>query len=227
MKNIVLIFALFTTIFTYSQNSKFKFGFEAGLNYSKLRGYEIPSSFDKVYSESPDFAYLGGVSIEYEIKEKLRLKVALTYERKVQKATNLVELRENFDEPTQIYSFTSKTKYDYLVLPILLKYNFSPKNSIFLNGGPFIGYLLQSKLTNDFVVSGVNTNDVNTTKDNKKIDFGLSFGVGKNFEFSNNKTFHLEIRDNLGLTNTSKMDVWNGGTVKTNSLNLIAGLTFN
>ena len=44
---------------------------------------------------------------------------------------------------------------------------------------------------------------------------------------SNNKTINLEMRENLGLINTSKIDVWNGGTVKTNSINLIVGISFN
>ena len=227
MKKIFLIFTLSLSLFTFSQNSKIKFGFQTGLNYSNFRGYNIPASFNQVYSENPAFAYLGGFNFEYQIKEKLSLKLELNYERKSQKGDNNIEIRQSFDEPSQAYNFTTKRNYDYLVLPILLKYSFTNKNSFYLNGGPFIGYLLKSKFTNNLNVTGFNSSDLETTKDNKKTDFGLSFGLGKNFEVSNNKTINLEMRENLGLINTSKIDVWNGGTVKTNSINLIVGFSFN
>lgn len=227
MKKTLLPFALFTSLFTYSQISKFKFGFQTGLNYSNYRGYTIPTSIYPVYSESPNLAYLGGVTMEYEIKEKLSLRVELNYERKSQIGNNTIEVRLNFDDPSQVYNFETKRNHDYLVLPLLLKYYFTDQSSFYINGGPFVGYLLQSKFTNNLNATGFNSPNSKTTQDNKRTDFGLSFGVGKNFEFSNNMTFNLEIRDNLGLTNTSKIDVWNGGTLKTNSFNLIVGLAFN
>ncbi len=161
------------------------------------------------------------------MNEKLSLKMELNYERKSQKAANNIYIRQNFDEPMQEYNFTSKRHYDYLLVPVLLKYSFINKDSFYLNGGPFIGFLLQSKFTNDLNVSGFGSSDVVTTKNNKKTDFGLSFGLGKNFDLKKNKTIYLEIRENLGLTNTSKIDVWNGGTVKTNAMNIIVGMSFN
>jgi hypothetical protein len=225
-KNLV-IFSLLTTIFTYSQNSKIKFGFQAGLNYSNYRGYTIPAIYAPVYNESPAFAYLGGIHFEYELNEKLSLKTELNYERKSQKSANNINIRQNFDDPVQEYNFTTKRHYDYLIVPILLKYSFTNKDSFYINGGPFIGFLLQSKYTNDLNVSGFGSSDVITTKNNKKTDFGLSFGLGKNFDLKNKKTFYIEIRENLGLNNTSKIDVWNGGQVKTNAINLLFGLSFN
>lgn len=227
MKKIIISLTLLITIFSYSQNSKIKFGLQTGLNYSNFRGYTIPAEFDPYYSESPGFAYLGGINMEYQIKEKLSLKIELNFERKSQKADNTIELRQNFDEPSQIYNFVTKRNYDYLVLPILLKYCFEDKNSFYINGGSFIGYLLKSQFTNNLNAPGIDSSSLNTTKDNKKIDFGLSLGLGKNIDLSNNKTFSIEIRENLGLTKTSKLDVWNGGNVKTNSLNLIIGYTLN
>lgn len=227
MKKSLLIFTILTSFFAFSQSSKIKFGFQAGLNYSNYRGYTVPAAYSQVYNESPAFAYLGGINFEYQMKEKLSLKIELNYERKSQKAANNIYIRQNFDDPMIEYNFTSKRHYDYLIVPILLKYNFTNKDSFYLNSGPFIGFLLQSKFTNDLNVSGFGSSDVVTTKNNKKTDFGWSFGLGRNFDLKNKKTINLEIRENLGLTNTSKIDVWNGGTVKTNSINLIVGMSFN
>jgi hypothetical protein len=227
MKKTLLIITLLFSLFTFSQNSKIKFGFQAGLNYSNFRGYNIPSTFNQVYSESPAFAYLGGINVEYKIKERLSLKFELNYERKSQKADNNIEIREHFDDLPQTYKFTSKKNYDYLIIPVLLKYNFTAQNSFYVNGGPFLGYLLKSQITNNLNVPNFNSDDLDTTKDNKKVDFGLSFGLGKIIDLNNNKAINIELRENLGLSNTSNIDVWNGGNVKTNSVNLIVGLIFN
>jgi hypothetical protein len=224
MRKAILALFIFSISVSYSQNSKFKFGLQTGLNYSKLRGYDTPPAFHA--SESPAFAYLAGVSIEYQINTKLSIKADLNYERKSQQSKNVVYLTENFDDPEETYRYKSKTHYDYIVLPILLKYSFKESNSFYVNGGVFIGYLIKSKITNDSNISGI-PNDSDTTDLNQKLDYGLAVGVGKNFEFGSNKTLYVELRENLGLYNTSEVDVINDGTIKTNSLSLIAGILFN
>ncbi|MEN9656361.1 MAG: hypothetical protein RL311_1342, partial [Bacteroidota bacterium] len=144
MKNSLLsISLLLITTLTYSQNSKIKYGIQAGLNYSNFRGYEYPDQFKHLFSESPAFAYLGGLNLEYQIKEKLSLKLELNYERKSQKSDEVVEFTDA-NGYTKDYDFISKKNHDYLVLPIMLKYNFSNKNSFYVNAGPFIGFLLKS-----------------------------------------------------------------------------------
>ena len=79
---------LLITTSNYSQNSKIKFGIQAGLNYSDFRGYDIQIPF---YSESPAFSFLGGLNFEYQIKEKLSLKLELNYERKSQNQTIILK----------------------------------------------------------------------------------------------------------------------------------------
>lgn len=211
----------------YSQNSKIKVGIQAGLNYANFRGYTIPSEVEPLYSESPAFAYLGGLHFEYQIKDKLSFKLELTYERKSQKADNYIELR-NVDGFAESYNFTSKKNYDYLVLPVMLKYNFNDKNSFYVNGGPFVAFLIKSNLTNDLQnIDGFNNDPVETTNLNNKTDFGLSIGLGKTIEINDRNSIFIEIRENLGLANTSKNKVWGNGEVKTNSLNLIIGYSLN
>ena len=227
MKKILLstIF-LFISFLNYSQNSKMKFGIQAGLNYSNFRGYEVPVS--PFYSESPAFSFLGGLNLEYQIKDKLSLKFELNFERKIQKADNTIEIIDGVDGFSEIYNYTSKKNYNYLVLPIMLKYCFTEKSSFYANGGPFIGYLLKSNITNDLgQIDGLNNEPVETTKLNNKTDFGLSFGFGKTIEINNKNSIFIEVRENLGLTNTSKNKVWGNGEVKTNSLNLIIGFSLN
>ena len=212
----------------YSQNSNIKFGIQAGLNYSTFLGYDVPAAFDPVYSESPAFAFLGGINLEYQIKEKWSLKMELNYERKSQKADNNMEFVDMNGDAYGAYHFTSKKNYDYLVLPIMVKYCFSENNSFYLNGGPFIGYLLNSNVTNDLEdIEGINNEPVETTNLNNKTDFGLSIGLGKIIEINEKGSIFIEIRENLGLTNTSKKKVWGNGEAKSNALNLIIGYSLN
>jgi len=216
---------LLISFLNYSQKSKIKFGAQAGLNYSNFRGYEVPVG--PLYSESPAFAFLGGLNFEYQFKEKLSLKLELNYERKSQKADNNIELTD-LNGSTKSYNYTSKKNNDYLVLPILVKYSFSDKNSFYINGGPFIGYLLKSNLTNDLGnIDGSNNDSFETTNLNNRTDFGLTIGLGKTIELNDKNSIFIEVRENLGLTNTSKNKVWGNGEVKTNSFNLIIGYSLN
>jgi hypothetical protein len=223
-KGIIVLLVLFS-VFAYAQTGIIRFGVHAGLNYSGLRGYTIPANIEAQYEESAAFGYLGGVSLTYPLKEKISLRVELNYERKTQKADNSVELRPNFDEPAQLYDFTSKRHFDYLVMPILLHYQFTDKNSFFVNGGPFVGYLLNATLTSDLNVPELNA-DVDLSNDYKKLDYGLTVGLGKHFDIGSQNSIHLEIRNNLGLAKINKNDVWNDGHVRTNSLSFMVGYSF-
>ncbi len=84
-------------------------------------------------------------------------------------------------------------------------------------------------MTNDLEdIEGFNNASSMSTSDlNKKIDLGLSFGLGKTIKFNEKNEIFIEIRENLGLINTNKYGVWGDGNVKTNSLNLIIGYSLN
>jgi hypothetical protein len=230
-KLLLSILFLLISFLNYSQNSKIKFGIQAGLNYSNFRGYDIPAGISSVYSESPAFAFLGGINFEYQIKEKLSLKIELTYERKSQKSKTEIEMiNENPDPlPELVDEFRTKRNHDYLVFPIMIKYNFGNKNSFFINGGPFIGYLLKSNSEEVWYLNGSvkESQTIETTNSYNKTDFGLSIGLGKTIEINEKNSIVIEIRENLGLTNTSKNKVWGNGEAKTNSLNLIIGYSLN
>lgn len=227
MKKITFLFftIILITFKTAAQDSKLKFGIQGGLNYSSFRGYESYAD------DTPGFAYLFGASFQYQFKENLSLKVDINYERKRQISKVTVELSEyDMGSPVLIprtYHIKINTYRNYLVLPIMLKYNFSSSKSFYINGGPFLGYLIKSGTK----ASGINepgiTNDDVDTKYFKSLDYGLSAGLGKEFELNGNHHIHVELRENLGLANTSKGEGINNATVKTNSLNLIVGYTFN
>lgn len=199
----------------FAQN-KIRFGVQGGMTYSSLRGNASAENLNS------GIDFLFGISLEYQIKERLSLIANVSYDRKSVNDKSYIEIIENPEDP----GFYGKVKiianYQYLSIPVLLKYDFGDNHSFFINGGPFLGYLLKSQLSNDY-----DNSSTDTTDDNKKMDFGLTFGIGKTFKLNNNQEITVEIRDNLGLSNTSNIDVVDNGSIKTNSLNLICGWSFN
>jgi hypothetical protein len=227
MKNLYFATLLLISFQSFCQSSKIKFGVQGGLNYSNLKGYTIPDYFE--IKERAGFAYLGGVNIEYQLKSKLSLRLELNFERKTQKVVdNEFYIISGVDGNIEgNYNYDIKKNYDYLTIPMLAKYYFKENNSFFINGGPFIGYLLKSTVTNDLEeIKNLNNDDLVTTNNHTKLDFGLTFGLGKNFAINEKNAISIEIRENLGLVNISKNPVWGNGTIKTNSIGLLVGYSF-
>ncbi len=97
----------------------------------------------------------------------------------------------------------------------------------FVNGGPFIGYLLNSGYTSKVNSSYDFPNDSGSTTDyNNKLDFGLTLGFGKAFELNDGSSIVVEIRDNIGFAKTNKNGTYDGNSVKSNSFNLVLGWAF-
>ncbi|KAF2340933.1 porin family protein [Flavobacterium tistrianum] len=220
MKKITLLLFTITliTFKTTAQESKFKFGVQAGLTYSSFRGYE---SFA---DEKPGFSYLFGVSSQYQINESLSLRADLNYDRKTQ--TSKGEGTYTSDTPYNRYSIKATNYFNYITLPIMLKFNFTRNKSFYINGGPYFGYLLKSGWK--YETSGIQNSNENLedTKYSKSMDFGISAGFGKEFKLNDNHNIYIELRENLGLTDIAKYPIRSDGSMKTNSLNLIAGFTF-
>lgn len=83
----------------------------------------------------------------------------------------------------------SRSKYDYINLPILAKIYIAEKISI--EAGPQIGFLVSAKERT--------TNDNITIQNQKTVDFGLNLGFA--YDFKNGVFF--QTRYNLGLSNVN------------------------
>ena len=178
MKKLILsILLLLISFVNFAQNSKVRFGVQAGINYTTLYDNESSRGSDEFRIQSSSFAYLGGFNLEYRFKEKWSLKLELNYERKSQKETmNLISVRpSNFDVvfPT---AFETNINHDYLILPVMAKYNFTIENSFYVNGGLFIGYLLKSNSKSYEIVNNNSRiiEDIDITNSRNTFDFGLS-----------------------------------------------------
>ncbi len=207
-KFLLIALGLIFSIKLSAQND-FKIGMNAGINYPDIRGNE--------YAKYNNFkvGYLIGVSFDYYLKHNLSLKSNINYERKIRK----IELTYFNYEAEETGKENFSEIYDYINLPILLKYEFG-NAKFFANGGPFLNFLLNEKIQPNYPNDNINATE------KKKIDFGLSLGIGTNISVNEKNDLSVEIRDDFGLIDTGGVPRQIDGSVKTNSIKLIVGWNF-
>ena len=213
MKRNLLVVSFIVLLFNlgFSQ-SKIRLGIEGGPNYSSYRGFYGSGNFD------PRISFTAGITSEFRLNHQLYLKTGLSFERK--RATNgayYYNLNPNspFDPGIRIAAYIQA---DYVVCPVMAKYEFTKNDSFYMAFGGFMAFTLKSDFFTD--------DNYNSSNVFKSPDIGLCIGVGKSFDFGLHNKIYIEIRDNLGVVNINKSYHFNNGKVNTNSFNLICGYSF-
>lgn len=180
--------------------NKARFGIKGGLNFTNLY-------VDEVDDTNILTSFNAGVFAEFPITQGVAIVPELNFSRKGSEVENTI-LGE---------TYKSKFKLSYLEIPVLLKLNIAENFS--LHAGPYFAYLLDAK-TDIVNESGSNVNTIDyDTDDFDKTDFGLSAGLG--FDFDN---FGIGARYNYGLSDIDKNGDLNGA--KNSAFNLYAALKF-
>ena len=206
---------------------KISLGLNTGLTYSDFRGNDFFDNYEY------GFDFLIGISFDYKIKDRLFISTDVNYERK--SANNFYEASNTVgsggtiiiigtpfgENPPDEPELKFQTRFEYISIPILLKYFVSKNNDFYINGGPYLGYLLNIKNINDGEES-----DLDFNNDFEKIDLGLTFGIGYNLNISQKSYLNFELRNNFGLTNIDSNNNNLFNRTKANSLNLIIGWNF-
>ena len=97
-----------------------------------------------------------------------------------------------------LISATQKYQYNWLNLPILLKYTW--QTGFFAETGPQAGLLLNAEIAQT-VVGAINTSWYNVNNQYKKIDIGWALGVG----YISPINLGFDLRYTLGLTNIANI----------------------
>jgi hypothetical protein len=207
-----ILFVLLATIFcnvTYCQDTKVVVGFEMTPTIISLR--ENSSVFD--YDPSPGYSI--GLSFEYFMSDQFSLKSGLAYEMKG--AESDIFLTDNYGNPsgTDILIF----HYNYLTLPVMGSFSTKGKVKFYINAGPYFGFLINQKLK-----SSLENTDI--TNQSKRLDFGLSCGLGLNIPIGKKLLLDLGLRENLGLKNISDLNYNYDSRIATNSFGLLIGLKY-
>jgi hypothetical protein len=199
---------------TLAQN-KTSFGVNLGGTFSNIRGNEGADQ------NKYDLNFLVGGSIEVPLNDRLSFLGNINYERNTFKRTILLIDFKDFDPVINAKEAKVQLRLEYITVPLNLKYYLGLQKNWYLNGGPFLGFFLNSNSK----VNGENTNeDANSLF--KSFNLGANLGLGTRFKINEKNSLNLEIRHNYGLSNISDVPVMGNGTVQTNSFNLIANWQF-
>jgi opacity protein-like surface antigen len=124
-------------------------GFKGGLSIPNISGGNDELSKGYTSRLAANF----GVVSEFQLHKQLSLQVELNYagqggQRKgMQPITDLPPELQAFVPPGQyLYAnFKNKAILDYLELPVMAKYSWGKRFPLYVNAGPYAGYLLHAK----------------------------------------------------------------------------------
>lgn len=192
MRKIILTSLMLCSTFAFSQ--EIKYGAQAGLNISSLRGnYPAnPDEYTTIDKKSIVGFNIGGF-LEYQINEKFSIQPELLISLQGNKIVTKEEFYDSLYDETYKESFTQRPKLTYLNLPIMLKYKVLEKLSI--EFGPQIGYLISAKSKWEY-------ENANDPSENESIEVDMinnntyTFG-GSTFEYTG-KLNRLDFSLNLG-----------------------------
>ena len=222
---LLLILLFLITFSLFSQKNNVRFGINLGGTYSSIEGNGFANK------NSSDLDYLVGISLKYQLNETFSLLGNINYENNMVFYDQIVRYDENgnlviygcpIENPNCAPTFKIATKFQYLTLPVLIRYNFNEFfTGFFMNGGVFFSYLINVA---NYIDSKKNDLDFNDLF--KKFNSGLSLGLGYQIIINKKTKLNLELRDNFGIINISDSNLL-GSSIKNNSINLIANINFN
>lgn len=117
-----------------------------------------------------------------------------------------------------------KLNFDYVEVPVMVKYNIPVKGNIAPNffAGPVVGILVSAKQKYDFAGD---EQEVDIKEYLKSTDFSLCFGGGVDIVMGTSGVLILDVRYELGFTNV--LDDGGEGEIKNNAFMIGVGWGFN
>ncbi|HLO58918.1 MAG TPA: porin family protein [Bacteroidales bacterium] len=215
-KSIFIILLLTVPFFLFAQKPNYLAGIQLSPTLNMLKGNSVTNEYDAKL----DFS--GGFSFEYPVTSNFYLKTALGYERKGAKTTIVL-----LDEYSMIVGHQHvKFNFNYLVLPVLVTLYTNGKIKLYVNSGPYFGFLLNQNIYYSAVGEHPEF-EADYTDYTRRIDWGLSVGFGIQLPIKNNILFETGLTGDFGLTNTSKSELLYSGSIRPNSFGLQFGIKYN
>jgi hypothetical protein len=214
-----LLFSL-TTLFLATntlcaQTSKIDFGIQGSPSLISMHGNEILNN-----DHQSGLGFSTGITAQFHVNKHWSVVTDINFERKGTHSDGV--LTDNLGEV--IGTVRCKQQFDYLCLPVLVRYHFGEQIRFFVNAGPYVGYLLQqnNKISSDLI----GPSSYSSKADFIPLDAGVSAGFGMTALINSKFSYAIELRNNLGIHNISALPVINNEKVQTNSLNLSVSLRY-
>lgn len=196
-----------------------EFELMGGISYTTMRG-------DTKVEEGGEFKIgsVLGIGFDYYLNDRISLKSGLFYDSK---NTNQDIEFYYFDESAQaimIDHFRVERIFDYLTVPMMIRYQLKDNESkmnYFVKGGGYLSILLDQQTINYYGSTPNITYDELT--DYKNTDLGVSLSIGCKFKISPNTFGIISLINNYGLKNINNIDT--KSITKTNSTYLTVSLS--
>ena len=211
----ILLLTISLTSPVFGQQNKLDIGIEGGPSLTSIRGNKMFKKYNH-----PTLGYSGGLSFQFNFPKKFSVRTGFAYERKG--SVHTIPFTDAYGNTT--VQGKNYSNFDYLVFPVLLHATLGKSMKFFVNSGLFFSYLLKQTFTWQSSYFPKQTGD-NTSND-KRFDTGLALGLGFSTPIKDKFSITCEIRNNLGLYNVSAIPVFENGTIKTNSTNLLCGFAY-
>ncbi len=229
MKYILLIILTLGFFHSFSQEKKLLLGFNLGPSITNLRGDKYYDGIKESYEDKNQTSLIRfaiGLTLEYEINNKLSIISGINFELKGGISTNpIFESYRNYPDPIVTYirgKETNDYNLQYLTVPLLGSFKFGPKKLFFLNGGFFGSILAIREQRTSYHVNFYQKN----TAYSKIYDAGFTAGIGGVTDLNKKLSFSFEVRNNLGLVNIVKTPTISESVIKTNSINILLGFSW-
>jgi hypothetical protein len=219
-RNSLIIAGCMCCLVTAANAGPLTFGVQAGSSIPNLRdkgGGDISSGYTS--RVAPFF----GAYAEKSMSPEFSVRAEVNYAPQGGQREGMQPIQDTSQFPappgTPLYAnFKTVAKLDYLEIPILARYHIGAVPGLFVNGGPYMGFLLSAKTETSgssqvFLdpqgqqpTDGI-TYPFDATTDNKSdlktFNWGFQAGLGLTHEIGAG-TASLEVRGGLGMTNIQK-----------------------
>ncbi len=194
MKIKILIVFLFGVQVASGQswNKKPRFGVTSGVNLSDML-VRSAAYTDLSFETSVRGNFLLGAFAQFALSEPFSIASGITHT----------------SYGATIHSLSLRYKFDYITVPIVVKYVLN-KSSFYALTGTQTGFLLKSTIDD-----GIHKNNI--TKSSSKLDLGILFGAGITFD----DKIHFEVRKSISFTNVS--NIKGSGVFKNRGLSFSLG----
>ena len=198
-----------------AQHSKLEVRFAGGPNRSILFGNEVVNSSNPLYGTTGEFSF------EYHFNRFISVIPGISINEKG--SIDPTMFSDTIGNP--LMSADIITKLKYVNVPLLIRVSFGRSFKFYFNTGPYIGLLKNAKIVTPSYGS-IAATETNIDSTLKSQEWGISFGLGISFPISKRIHIGVELRNDAGLQNISKLPFADGGDLKTNETSALFTVSY-
>ncbi|MBI9039206.1 MAG: PorT family protein [Bacteroidales bacterium] len=214
LRNLVLIILISSSSLIFGQTNKFEVGLEMGPSLKSLYGNDA-------LANDVSIGFLGGLTFQYNFSKLVSIRTNISFERKGLTTKSIaIDVNGNVIGEIKFHS-----NFDYLSVPLLCRFTIGKEINFFANAGPYLSYLIKQQDKSNAIGEYPETK-IDNTHNFKRLDFGLTYGLGMIFPIREKLLLSAEIRNNIGLSNISSLPLVNDGSIKTNSIIILIGIAY-